>query len=94
MCNFHSLEQVQLQPSRGDNILDLVLTNRPSLINSVSLIPGIADHDSICTDIMIKPKYCKQKKNVKYFLSIKLTGKTSRLILKLHVTISSKVTNV
>ena len=59
ICNNHSLEQMQLKPSRGGNILDLVLTNRPSLVNTVSLLPGIADHDTICTDTMIKPNYTR-----------------------------------
>ena len=60
ICIDHSLEQMQLKPTRGGNILDLVLTNRPSLVNTVSLLPGIADHDTICTDTLIKPNYSNQ----------------------------------
>ena len=64
LCSEHCFEQVQLKPSRGNNILDLVLTNRPSLVNTVSLLPGIADHDIICTDTYIKPKFKKSKKRL------------------------------
>ena len=66
ICMDHSLEQVQLKPSRGNNILDVVFTNRPSLINTVSLLPGIADHDTICTDTLIKPTYAKQPRRTIY----------------------------
>jgi hypothetical protein len=43
-CN---LDQVVKFPTRLDNTLDLFLTNRPSLINRCTLIPGIADHDIV-----------------------------------------------
>ena len=66
ICRDHSLEQMQLKPSRGENILDIILTNRPSLFNNVSLIPGVADHDTICTDTLIKPTYVKQKRRTIY----------------------------
>ena len=36
------------------------------MINSVSLIPGIADHDTVCTDTIVKPKYAKQRKRQVY----------------------------
>ena len=66
ICSGHNLEQMQLKPSRGENILDLVFTNRPSLINSVSLLLPIADHETICTDTDIKPKYTRQKRRTIY----------------------------
>ena len=31
----------------GNNILDLFLTNSPTLVDSVSVIPGIADHSAV-----------------------------------------------
>ena len=43
-CN---LDQVVKFPTRLDNTLDLFLTNRPSLINRCTPIPGIADHDIV-----------------------------------------------
>ena len=66
ISNEHHLEQIQLKPSRENNILDLMFTNRPSLVNSISLLPGIADHDTICTDTEIKPVYSRQKRRTLY----------------------------
>ena len=66
ICIDNNLEQVQLEPSRIDNILDLVFTNKSSLVNSVSLLPAIADHDTICTDINIKPIYTRQRRRPIY----------------------------
>jgi hypothetical protein len=34
------MEQLQLKPSRKNNILDLFLTNQPSLVKSCNTIPG------------------------------------------------------
>jgi len=37
------------QPTRGENILDLLLTNSPNMISQVDVISGIpgSDHDAI-----------------------------------------------
>ena len=34
-------------PTRGNNILDLFVTNRPGLIQEVKVSPGISDHELI-----------------------------------------------
>ena len=39
--------------TRLDNTLDLFLTNRPSLINRCTPIPGIADHDIVFIELPI-----------------------------------------
>ena len=41
------LEQTVKTPTRRNNILDLFLTNRPSLISRCITIPGISDHDAV-----------------------------------------------
>ncbi|VDI27106.1 Hypothetical predicted protein [Mytilus galloprovincialis] len=41
------MEQTVTFPTRLDNTLDLFLTNRPSLINRCSPLPGISDHDAV-----------------------------------------------
>ena len=68
ICSDHKFEEVQMQPSRGENILDLGLTNRSNLINAVTLLPAIgnADHHTICTYSEIKPKYNRQKRRTIY----------------------------
>ena len=53
-------EQIVVFPTRGDNALDLLLTNRVSLLNKCCDIPGLGDHQStILADIECHPK--KQK---------------------------------
>ena len=53
----HSLEQLVTEPTRGRNILDLFLTTHPTLVNKVTMTPGISDHDGIpMTDLSTKPK--------------------------------------
>ena len=56
----HGLNQIHDNPTRDDNILDLVFTNNPFLIKSSRNAPGISDHDIIITDAITKPHYCKQ----------------------------------
>ena len=49
MAHFH-LEQMQRQPTRLDNTLDLWLTNKPSLVRQCNSIPGISNHDIVLND--------------------------------------------
>ena len=49
-----SLEQVVTFPTRLQNTLDLFLTNRPSLVNRCTPIPGIADHDIVFIESPIR----------------------------------------
>ena len=57
----HNLTQVHCQPTRYNNLLDLVFTNNPSIVKISSSIPGISDHAMVVTDIDIIPKYIRQK---------------------------------
>ena len=41
----HGLSQHVTCPTRGDNILDLLLTNKPNFTIQSQVIPGISDHD-------------------------------------------------
>ena len=45
------LEQMIDFPTRGDNILNVMLTNRPSLINTCSGLPALSDHDVVFAEI-------------------------------------------
>ena len=51
------LTQMVELPTRGSNILDLILTNRPTLIHKSIPVPGISDHDIILTTFQIKATY-------------------------------------
>ena len=65
----HGLTQVHNQPTRQDNILDLVFTNNSSLIKSSNSIPGISDHAMVVTDSDVKPLYNRQKSRKVYLFS-------------------------
>lgn len=57
----HCLTQVHNQPTREDNILDLVFTTNESLLKSSTSIPGISDHSIVVTDMDLLPHYVKKK---------------------------------
>ncbi len=57
----HNLTQVQHFPTRGENNLDLLFTNHPSLVNRAEVIPGISDHDVPILDIKIKADINKKQ---------------------------------
>ena len=46
-------EQLVTFPTRLENTLDILATNRPSLVNKCAPIPGISDHDIVLTDVNI-----------------------------------------
>ena len=48
-------EQMVDFPTRKDNILDIFVTNRPSLVNKCNPIPGLGDHDIVLIDANIVP---------------------------------------
>ena len=50
-----SLIQLVTIPTRGNNTLDLVITNNPSIVTACRVIPGVSDHDTVLTEINIKP---------------------------------------
>ncbi|XP_049943900.1 uncharacterized protein LOC126425038 [Schistocerca serialis cubense] len=45
------LEQLNREPTRGDNILDLLITNRPELFDSLSAEQGISDHKAVAASL-------------------------------------------
>ena len=58
----HHLSQMQMEPTRQDSVLDLYITNKPSLMKTITTIPSISDHDgTILVDSDIVPAYSKKK---------------------------------
>ena len=51
--NLGGFSQLVDTPTRGKNILDLFATNRPSLVNKVTVSPGISDHEVICVESVL-----------------------------------------
>ena len=49
-----SLVQMVTEPTRGENVLDLFLTCNPTLVNDVTVSPGIADHNVVIADVLVK----------------------------------------
>ena len=60
------LEQMQTNPTRQDNVLDLYFKNIPSLVKSCETIPGISNHDMLVINSDLKPTYNKPKRRKVY----------------------------
>ena len=54
------LEQRVTSPTRGQNILDLFLIINPTLVEKISVLPGLSDHGIVLGVVNIKPKVIKQ----------------------------------
>ena len=50
------LQQVVQENTRQNSTLDLFLSNHPSHVEAVSILPGLGDHDVVQIDTRIKPK--------------------------------------
>ena len=62
MLNTCGLEQIVREPTRQNRTLDLFLTNRPTLVNRCSTIPGLGDHEAVCTDTSVKANIARPVK--------------------------------
>ena len=56
----HNLSQMVTEPTREDHILDLMLTNNPSIIKSVHILPGVSDHEFVLSDSNLAPSYTRK----------------------------------
>ena len=53
----NNLDQIVSFPTRGNKTLDILTTNRPSLVNACSPMPGISDHDTaVLAEVDCSPK--------------------------------------
>ena len=59
--NKFAISQVQMEPARGENNLDLFFTTNPSLVKNSTVVPGIYDHDMVVTDCELRPIYNRPK---------------------------------
>ena len=48
------LQQMQMEPTRGQNLLDLSCCKKPSLVKACISIPGISDHSIVLADCDLK----------------------------------------
>lgn len=51
----NGLTQIVDEPTRGNNVLDLITTNYPSSFSRTEIIPGLSDHDIVYTEIDVVP---------------------------------------
>ena len=64
----HALAQIHKEPTREENILDLLITNEPGLIKSSHSVPRISDHCAVVTELDIDPPYrCTKPRLVRQF---------------------------
>ena len=55
------LVQIVEEPTLKNNVLDLILTNRPNKVLRVDVLPGVSDHDIVFTELDMRPVKQKQK---------------------------------
>jgi len=46
------LDQIVLQPTRGNNILDLCFVSHPDYVLKYEVVPGFSDHDAVIVNIL------------------------------------------
>ena len=58
------------------NILDLILSNNPNIIENVSVVPGISEHDIVLFTVNTS---CRKKKNVQRKIYIRKKARFTRI---------------
>eukprot|EP00057_Strongylocentrotus_purpuratus_P016740 XP_011671214.1 PREDICTED: uncharacterized protein LOC105441623 [Strongylocentrotus purpuratus] len=51
----HGLTQVVTEPTRYQNTLDLLLVSNPTVVNEVTVVPGVSDHDCPLVKLDVRP---------------------------------------
>ena len=59
-----NLAQMVTEPTRYENALNLFLTNNPTLVCKVELLPGLSDHDIVYSEVNVKPQIVAQRPRV------------------------------
>ena len=62
LINQHSLSQFTDKPTRGNNILDLVLSTIPDSVSKPKVVEGISDQSVVITDLNLKVKPTRKVK--------------------------------
>ncbi|EDO34832.1 predicted protein, partial [Nematostella vectensis] len=73
-----------MEPTRGENTLDLVLTTCPEMVLDLVVEPGMSDHDLVLFDLNLKPSFNK-KKPLKVFVFKKGNMGAVKTDLKKHL---------
>ena len=59
VMNDLSLTQLVSEPTRGNNILDVIFSSAPDLMDNVTVGPGISDHCAVFAEAVLKVKRTK-----------------------------------
>ena len=62
----YGLHQLVTSPTRGTNILDLFLTNDPSTVINIEMLPGISEYEIVSAVMSIVPRVLKLSKQKVY----------------------------
>ena len=57
----HAVTQIHKETTREENILDLLIENKPGLIKSSHNVREISDHCAVVTELDIDPPYRRTK---------------------------------
>jgi hypothetical protein len=49
------------EPTRGNNILDLLFTTNPALVEHIEIHPGMSDHNIVITDVNLRARTVMKK---------------------------------
>jgi len=71
-------------PPRYDNLLDILLTNRPSLMSRVDGIPGVSGHQGILASSHIEERYRRPVKRKILSIGSNLTKAVPNVRRTLH----------
>ena len=59
-----NLTQMVTEPTRYENVLDIVLTNNSTLFKKAEIMPGLLDLEIVYIEVSIKPQIMPQKPDV------------------------------
>ncbi|CAG2222416.1 unnamed protein product [Mytilus edulis] len=60
ISNNKDMNQMVNEPTRGQNILDLLMTTNPGLVSNIEVHPGMSDHQVVIANIDMKAKTSKR----------------------------------
>ena len=61
IANNNDLIQMVTEPTRGNNILDLLFTTNPALVEHIEIHPGMSDHNIVITDVNLRARTVMKK---------------------------------
>ena len=70
----HGLQQLQKEPTRLNNVLDLLFTTYPDLVENVQVSSGMSDHCVVTAEVNVNPRaYKKPPRKVYMFKKMNVT---------------------